>query len=123
MDVGAQVPHAALRAYVMGERGAMNEPATADDAAEMARLVAEGIEAGALGFSFSRTKEHTYKDGFQPGTLSGQAELQPIAEAIAEIGGATIMFSPRGVTGKFPEERQGELDLAETLARAAGAPS
>ena len=122
MDIGAQVPHAALRAYVMGERGAMNEPATPEDVAEMARLVAEGIEAGALGFSFSRTKAHTYRDGWQPGTLSGQSELQPIAEAIAEIGGATIMFSPRGVTGLYPDERQGELDLAEQLARASGGP-
>jgi N-acyl-D-amino-acid deacylase len=122
MDVGTQVPHAALRTYVMGERGALNEPATPEDAAEMARLVAEGIEAGALGFSFSRTKAHTYRDGYQPGTLSGQPELEPIARSIAEIGGATIMFSPRGVTGLYPDERQGELDLAEQLARASGGP-
>ncbi len=122
MDVGAQVPHAALRAFVMGERGALNEPASPEESAEMARLVAEGIEAGALGFSFSRTKAHTYKDGWQPGTLSGQPELEPIAEAIAGIGGATIMFSPRGVTGMYPDERQGELDLAEQLATASGGP-
>jgi N-acyl-D-amino-acid deacylase len=122
MDVGTQVPHAALRAYVMGERGADNEEATEQDAAEMARLVAEGIEAGALGFSFSRTKAHTYRDGWQPGTLSGQPELEPIARAIAAIGGATIMFSPRGVTGLYPDERQGELDLAEGLADASGGP-
>ncbi len=122
MDVGAQVPHAALRAYVMGERGALNEEASSEDAAEMARLVAEGIEAGALGFSFSRTKAHTYRDGWQPGTLSGQPELEPIAKAIADIGGATIMFSPRGVTGLYPDERQGELDLAERLAQASDGP-
>lgn len=122
MDIGAQVPHAALRSYVMGERGAMNESATAEDVAEMARLAAEGIEAGALGFSFSRTKAHTYRDGWQPGTLSGQPELEPIAEAIAGVGGATIMFSPRGVTGLYPDERQGELDLAEQLARASDGP-
>src|SRR5512138_48060 len=46
MDVGTQVPHGAVRAYVMGERGAKNEPATPDDIAEMARLVKEGIAAG-----------------------------------------------------------------------------
>ncbi len=122
MDVGTQVPHAALRAYVMGDRGAMNEPATSEESAEMARLVAEGIDAGALGFSFSRTKAHTYRDGWQPGTLSGANELLPIAEAIAQIGGATIMFSPRGVTGLYPDERQGELDLAQDLARASDGP-
>lgn len=122
MDVGAQVPHAAVRAYVMGERGALNEPATADDAAEMARIVAEGIEAGAVGFSFSRTKAHMYRDGWQPGTLSGADELLPIASAIANVGGATIMFSPRGVTGNFPDERQGELDLAAALATASEGP-
>lgn len=122
MDVGTQVPHAALRAYVMGERGANNEPATADEAEAMATLVAEGIQAGALGFSFSRTKAHTYRDGWQPGTLSGQPELEPIAEEIARIGGATIMFSPRGVTGNFPDEREGELELAELLARTSQGP-
>src|SRR4029077_16615608 len=51
MDVGAQVPHGAVRAYVTGERGAKNAPATADDIAEMATIVREGITAGALGFT------------------------------------------------------------------------
>ena len=49
LDVGAQVPHGAVRAYVMGERGAKNEPANADDIEAMARIVRAGIEAGALG--------------------------------------------------------------------------
>ena len=55
IDVGAQVPHGAVRAYVMGERGAKNQPATADDVARMAVIVRDGIAAGALGFSTSRT--------------------------------------------------------------------
>src|SRR5919107_344511 len=51
MDLGTQVPHGAVRGYVMGERGARNEPATSDDIVAMAAIVREGIEAGALGFS------------------------------------------------------------------------
>jgi N-acyl-D-amino-acid deacylase len=58
VDLGTQVPHGAVRAYVMGERGAKNEPATPADIAAMAEIVRAGIEAGALGFSTSRTLVH-----------------------------------------------------------------
>jgi N-acyl-D-amino-acid deacylase len=51
LDVAAQIPHGALRGYVMGERGANNEPGTPEDVATMARLVREALEAGAIGFS------------------------------------------------------------------------
>ena len=122
LDIGVQVSHAALRFYVMGDRGAQNHPATPNESQEMAQLVAEGIQSGALGFSFSRTKAHTYRDGWQPGTLSDLEELQPIAEAISSVGGAPIMFSPRGVTGLYPEERPGEIELAANLSRLASSP-
>ena len=122
MDIGVQIPHAALRFYVMGEGGARNEPATPAESNEMARIVAESLRKGALGFSFSRTKAHTYLDGWQPGTLSGIEELKPIAEAIAQEGGAPIMFSPRGVTGLYPSEREGEIRLAAELSRASHSP-
>ena len=70
MDIATQVPHAALRVFVMGERGADREPATEQDRAEMARLVAEGIKAGALGFSTSRTLNHKTLDGRSIPTLT-----------------------------------------------------
>ncbi len=73
LDVGAQVPHGAVRAYVMGERGARNEPATAEDIEQMARIVAEAIEAGAVGVSTSRTIVHRAIDGEPvPGTVRGR---------------------------------------------------
>ena len=56
MDIACQVPHGPVRADVMGERGARNEEATSEDLVAMAEIVKEGIEAGALGFSTSRTK-------------------------------------------------------------------
>ena len=62
LDIAAFMPHAPLRVYVMGERGATNEDATTDDIAEMARLVREGIAAGAVGFSTSRSLNHKSLD-------------------------------------------------------------
>ena len=71
VDVGAQVPHAALRTYVMGERGADHTvAASADDIAEMARLCEQGLRAGALGFTTSRTDVHRTRDGQSIGTLT-----------------------------------------------------
>jgi N-acyl-D-amino-acid deacylase len=58
VDVGTHVPHGAVRAYVMGERGARNEAPTEIDIARMAQIVEEGLKAGALGFSTSRTVLH-----------------------------------------------------------------
>ena len=87
VDVAVQVPHGALRLHVMGERGARREVATPDDIAAMARIAREGIEAGALGFTTSRTLNHrTSKGEFTP-TLTAEAdELIGIARAIGETG-------------------------------------
>src|SRR5690606_37775249 len=63
VDVGTHVPHGAVRAYVMGERGARNEEATPADIVAMAQIVEEGLRAGALGFSTSRTMLHRAIDG------------------------------------------------------------
>nr|QQZ49733.1 hypothetical protein JKL49_23300 [Phenylobacterium glaciei] len=87
IDVATQVPHGAVRAYVMGERGARNEPATAEDIAEMSRIVGEGVAAGALGFSTSRTMLHLAKDGEPvPGTFAAEDELLGIGRAMGLAG-------------------------------------
>ncbi len=94
LDVAAQVPHSAVRAYVMGERGARNEDATAEDIAAMADIVAEGMKAGALGFSTSRTVVHTTKDGtVMPGTTAAADELLAIGRAMAAVGPGVFEMS------------------------------
>ena len=87
VDVATQVPHGAVRAYVMGERGANNEKATADDIEQMAAIVKEGLEAGALGFSTSRTMLHRAKGGdVVPGTYADDPELMGIGRTLGEVG-------------------------------------
>ncbi len=87
LDVVTQVPHAALRVYVMGQRGADREPATADDRIKMAALAAAGVRAGALGFSTSRTLNHKTKAGIPIPTLKAdEAELSEIAMALKKEG-------------------------------------
>ena len=87
LDVAAQVPHGSVRAYVMGERGAKNEPATPADIAEISRIVGEGISAGALGFSTSRTMLHRSKDGEPvPGTFANADELLGVGRAMGKAG-------------------------------------
>ncbi len=76
VDVGTQIAHGAVRAYVMGERGARNEPADPDDIAAMRAIVKEAVCAGALGFSTSRTIAHRAIDGEPvPGTYAAEDEL------------------------------------------------
>jgi len=87
VDVGTHVPHGAVRAYVMGERGARNEAATPADIEAMARIVEDGLRAGALGFSTSRTMLHRAVDGeVVPGTFASRDELLGIGEGIARAG-------------------------------------
>jgi N-acyl-D-aspartate/D-glutamate deacylase len=87
IDVGTHVPHCAVRAYVMGERGAANEDATAEDIATMAAVVREGLTAGALGVSTSRTLVHRTRDkGYVPGTFAKVDEMVGIGQALGEAG-------------------------------------
>lgn len=88
IDVCAQVPHGALRFYVMGERGADHAAApTPAEIAEMGRLLTEALAAGALGFSTSRTHKHKAADGRPtPGRSAGEPELLGIARAMGAAG-------------------------------------
>jgi N-acyl-D-aspartate/D-glutamate deacylase len=87
LDIVTQVPHAALRVYVMGDRGAKREPATPEDMKEMARLAVEGIKAGALGFSTSRAIIHQTLAGEHTPTYgAAEEELAVIAQAMGDLG-------------------------------------
>ncbi|PPQ19763.1 amidohydrolase [Bradyrhizobium sp. AC87j1] len=93
IDVGAQLPHAALRVYVMGERGARRDPSTAEDNAAMAKLAGEAVRSGALGFSTSRTLNHRTSTGdFTPTLKAGEDELTAIAGAMHSQGRSVLQF-------------------------------
>ena len=117
LDVVTQVPHAALRVYVMGERGVAREDATPEDRAEMARLAAEGIRAGALGFSTSRTINHrTIAGAYTPTLGAAEQELIEIAEAVGETGSGWLQ-----VISDFDDPVQ-EMGMLRRLAQASGRP-
>src|SRR5690348_3713974 len=119
IDVGTQVPHGAVRAYVMGERGAKNEPANADDIAAMAELVRDGIRAGALGFSTSRTIMHRAVDGEPvPGTFAAEDELFGIGQVLGELGTGLFELAPAGVMGEDLLAPEREVDWMRRLSLA-----
>ncbi len=123
IDVGAQVPHGAVRAYVMGERGARNEPATEQDISEMARIVREGISAGALGFSTSRTLAHRAIDGEPvPGTFAAEDELFGIGAVLGELGTGVFELAPAGALGEDLAAPAKEMSWMRRLSAAIGRP-
>ncbi len=118
IDVGAQIPHAALRAYVMGTRGADHtEAPTEGEVATMARLVQEAIAAGAIGFSTSRTINHKSRDGeLTPSLTAGAAELIGLAQGIRAAGAGVIEM-----ISDF-DDLEPEFALLRKMAETAGRP-
>ena len=102
LDIGAQIAHGAVRYYVMGERGSENEDATAADIEAMAALVGQAVDAGAVGFSTSRTIGHRSLWGAPvPGTFAAVDELVAIAEAMGRTGKGVFEMIPAGTVGKL----------------------
>ena len=123
MDVGTQIAHGAVRAYVMGERGARNEAAGLDDIAAMRAIVKEAIAAGALGFSTSRTIAHRAIDGEPvPGTYAAEDELFGIGAALGELGTGIFELAPTGVAGEDVIAPVKEVDWMRRLSVAIGRP-
>jgi len=116
MDLGTQVPHGAVRAYVMGERGANNAPATPDEIAQMAALVKQGVAAGALGFSTSRTIAHRAISGEPvPGTFAAEDELFGLGRALGELGCGIFEVAGAGAAGEDVAAPKAELDWMRRL--------
>jgi N-acyl-D-aspartate/D-glutamate deacylase len=116
INVASYLPHSALRVFVMGERAAAGQAATEDDLAEMARITREAIEAGAMGFSTSRTLFHCSSDGGTVPTLDAtEAELQAITNAMKEANnGFVFQVAADYRSGETIEE---EFQLLERVAR------
>lgn len=120
-DIGLMLPHAALRVYVMGERGANREPATPADIAQMAALAEAAVNAGAMGFSTSRTLNHRTSDGHPTPTLTAaEDELMGIALALGKAGQGT----GRGVLQFVSDfaDPEAEFGLMRRLCEASGRP-
>ena len=117
VDLAVHVPHAALRLHVMGDRGADGEPASAEDIDAMARLAREAVEAGAIGFSTSRTINHRTSTGKPTPTLRAEAdELVGIARALGEANRGVLQV----VSDFFDVES--EFSLFRRMAAESGRP-
>ncbi len=116
IDLAAQVPHTALRVFVMGDRAVADEQCTAEEAGQMAALAADAVRAGAVGFSTSRLSSHKTRAGEHvPSYGAAGAELVAIARAVGETGAGVLQLvsdSPQDVN----------FDLMADLVRASGRP-
>lgn len=116
IDVAAYLPHSPLRVYVMGQRGANREPATADDLAKMRALAKEAIEAGALGFASSRLTIHKTESGSPiPSYDAAREEIEEIARGVVDGGGGLLQFVPDIPSGGYQPVLQTVFDVAEDV--------
>lgn len=129
LDVGAQIAHGAVRFNAMGERGRLNEDATADDIQAMAKIVGEAVDAGAVGFSTSRTIGHRAKWGEPvPGTFAPADELMGIAQAMGQVGKGVFEMIPAGTVGKLENlggektTQEAEHELMTAFSKTSGRP-
>lgn len=117
IDVATQVPHAALRVHVMGERAIAHEAATPEDRAAMAALAAEAVAAGALGFATSRTINHRSSEGWHiPTLVAAEEELATIGRAIGANGNGVLQL-----ISDFSDPEH-DLPMLRRVAEAAGRP-
>ena len=117
IDVAVQLPHGALRVYVMGERGANRDPATPEENARMRELTRDAIKAGALGFSTTRTMVHRTADGdLTPTVGAARAEMEAIAQGLADAGSGVLQW-----VSDF-QDMDGEFELIRDLTKIAGQP-
>ena len=117
IDIGAQAAHLPLRVYVMGDRAVRRETATPDDVAEMRRLTIEALQAGAFGFTTSRTNSHKTPAGELVASRDADAdELVGIGSALGAVGMGAF-----GMNSDFDDEEY-ELAWMTKLARQTGRP-
>src|SRR5690606_27604190 len=118
IDIAAQLPHSAVRDYVMGERGARREPPTTDDLAKMRSLTAEAVRAGALGVTTSRNMLHRTKAGdLAPSLHSEEDELIALAQGLKDAGAGVYQMIP-DIVGDAAHE----FGLMRRIAAASGRP-
>ncbi len=122
IDIGAHMPHAPLRSYVMGERGADHTVApTADEIEKMQALTLEALNAGAIGFSTTRTTFHRSRDGQNVGTLTAsQAELHGITSALRMAGKGVVQLISDAYLTNDDEFANAELKLIRSIAENTG---
>ncbi len=117
LDVAAQIPHGALRAYVMGERGTHHEDASAEEIQSMSELAKEAVEAGALGFSTSRTEKHKDSQGALAPTIGAHRnELVSIAKAVGSTGTGVL----QGISDFYNFEA--EFEIFKAMSKESGLP-
>ena len=117
IDVGTQIPHGAVRAYVMGQRGIDREEASQEEIEQMSQIVKEAIEAGAFGFSTSRTEKHKDSSGaLTPSITAHKNELVSIAKSLGEIKSGVL----QGISDFYDFET--EFDIFKEMSESSGRP-